>query len=81
MFFSDQKLVEFTFEKRRHEIERRVYSFDTIQDKQVLAKRKKLNIIFYLLIKFQAFIEEVERYLETSTSVELKPESNQFLEV
>jgi hypothetical protein len=30
-----QKTVEFTFEKRRGEVERRIYSFDTKQDQKV----------------------------------------------
>jgi hypothetical protein len=40
--FSNQKIVEFTFEKRRGEVEQRVYSFDTIQDQQV-----KISKYFY----------------------------------
>jgi hypothetical protein len=56
-----QKTVEFTFEKRRGEIERRVYVFDTIQDQR-------------------AFVEEIERHLETSTSAELNPILPIFLE-
>lgn len=39
LIFSNQKTVEFTFEKRRGEIERRVYSFDTKQDQKVRINR------------------------------------------
>ncbi len=31
----NEKTVEFTFEKRRNEVERRIYLFDTIQDRKV----------------------------------------------
>jgi len=33
--FNNRKIVEFTFEKRRVEFDRRVYVFDTIQDQKV----------------------------------------------
>lgn len=33
--------MEFTFEKRRHEIERRVYLFDTLQDRKVRQNQRR----------------------------------------
>ncbi len=41
MDFSHQKTVEFTFEKRRGEMERRVYVFDAIQDRMVEKNRMR----------------------------------------
>ncbi|CAF0909770.1 unnamed protein product [Adineta steineri] len=35
---SNQKTVEFTFEKRRNEVERRIYSFDTKQDQKAFVE-------------------------------------------
>ncbi|CAF3548136.1 unnamed protein product [Rotaria sordida] len=58
---SNQKTVEFTFEKRRGEVEQRIYLFDTIHDQK-------------------AFVEEIERHLESSTSVEIQPNSPPLIE-
>ncbi|CAF1103994.1 unnamed protein product [Adineta ricciae] len=58
---SRAKTVEFTFEKRRNEMENRIYLFDTKQD-QI------------------AFIEEIQRHLESSAPVELTVVSPVFLQ-
>ena len=44
--FSNKKTIEFTFEKRRHEIERRVYLFDTLQDRKVWSNQRREYPLF-----------------------------------
>lgn len=41
MDFSNKKTIEFTFEKRRHEIEQRVYLFDILQDRKVWSNQRR----------------------------------------
>ena len=41
--FRNKKTVEFRFEKRRHEIERRVYHFDTVHDRKVRLRQSKIG--------------------------------------
>ncbi|CAF5194008.1 unnamed protein product, partial [Rotaria magnacalcarata] len=58
---NNKKTVEFTFEKRRGEVEQRIYLFDTIHDQK-------------------AFVEEIERHLESSDPIDVRTTSPTLIE-